>query len=128
MLADRPADSTYFRFQCDLDGPTADGRIQTASALSFQFCLRFPQHIYRVNEGKVEEMISSLRKPKGTNSMDKFMENLGTSVYSTPAKKLFQTELEDVTAEAHGNGSDNDDVASATGSVARKDPSATLTK
>jgi len=125
-LADRPADITYFRFQCDLDGPAADGRIQTAGTLSFQYCLRFPQHIYHVNEGKVEEMILSPRKLKGMNPMDKFMENLGTSVYNTPAKKLFQTELEDDTAAASDNGSDNED-ASFAGSVAQKDPSAALT-
>ena len=126
VLADRPADITFFRFQCDLDGPATDGRIQTAGTLSFQFCLRFPQHIYHVNEGRVEELISSPRKPKGMNSMDKFMENIGTSAYGTPAKKLFQTELEDG-AEAHGNGSDHDDGTSATGGVARTDPGVTLT-
>ena len=53
--------------------------------------------------------------------MDKFIENLGTSAYGTPTKKLFQTELEDG-AEAHGNESDHDDGASATGGVAHKDP------
>ena len=88
-LSERPEDLTYFRFQCDLDGSELDRRVTTAGEFSFQFCLKFPKHLFHIEGNRVEELITSGRKRgQGGNMMD-FMNDTG-SYTSSPAKVLFQ--------------------------------------
>jgi len=107
-LADRPEDTTFFRFQYNIDGPAADGRIQTSGNFNFQFCLRIPQHIYYIKERKVEEIFSSARKLMGMNMMEIFMPYLGPT-YSAPTKtQLFPKEKDASDEEENDKKEDRD--------------------
>ena len=96
MLAERPEDLSYFRFQCELDGLTLDRRVIDTGEFSIQFCLALPQHLFHVKDGSVEEITSSARKvgrKDNRRSMESFMTEL-SDTYSTP-KKLFQSQVHD---------------------------------
>jgi len=96
MLAERPEDLSYFRFQCELDGLTLDRRVIDTGEFSIQFCLALPQHLFHVKDGSVEEITSSARKvgrKDNRHSMESFMTEL-SDTYSTP-KKLFQSQVHD---------------------------------
>jgi len=82
-LSDRPEDLTFFRFQCDLDGNTVDKRVTKAGDLSFQYCLRLPQHLFNVTNNTVED----ISKSPGKESMTDFMHELNSFGTPTSAKK-----------------------------------------
>ena len=44
-LLTRPDDIAFIKFNCTMDGATQDIRVTQADTLSFQFCLRLPQHL-----------------------------------------------------------------------------------
>jgi len=82
----RPEDLTFFRFQCDLDGREIDNRIMMAGDISFQFCLRLPQHLLNVANNTVEDISVTPKKKEGKGStMSEFMQEL--SAYGSPVKK-----------------------------------------
>ena len=57
-LLQRPEDITFLQMLCTIDGESQDKRVTTADTLSFQFCLRLPQHELDV-ASKAFKLVSS---------------------------------------------------------------------
>ena len=53
-LDSRPADITFLRLRCTLDGAAFDKRITKVEPIVFQFCLSLPQHFYDTDDKTYE--------------------------------------------------------------------------
>ena len=58
-LSTRPEDISFIKMRCTMDGESQDARVTRANAVSFQFCLRLPQHSFDV----ASSVISTISTP-----------------------------------------------------------------
>jgi len=94
----RPEGIGYFRFHCDLD-PAANDKRVLQPAFNFQFSLKLPQHVYHVNDKRVE-VVGTPRKP--------VVSGIGSLFAKTPPRNLFGTESEKGDDDSSSSGTDRD--------------------
>ena len=68
-IAERPEDLTYICFQCDLDGSELDRRVTTAREFSFQFCLKFPKHLFHIKDRRTHHVTMEERARKKNDGL-----------------------------------------------------------
>ena len=81
----RPEGLSFFRFSFSLDPVNIDTRI-TQKPTFFSFCLRLPQHRYYIQEDKIEEMFSPVKRKSGNRPTRKMASLVGTpaNLFNTP--------------------------------------------
>ena len=67
-LKKRPADVTFVRLRCNLNGTAVDNRVDRISELSFVFCLKLPLYEYDTNTN-VATRVHAPTAPKGNANM-----------------------------------------------------------